>query len=50
VPTIFRFTGINRDRNFKLVKDIVVKNKSYYYIRVEQDDGERAWSSPIWID
>lgn len=42
--------GINRDRNFKLVKDIVVKNKSYYYIRVEQDDGERAWSSPIWID
>ncbi|MBN1914543.1 MAG: DUF3604 domain-containing protein [Parachlamydiales bacterium] len=22
----------------------------YYYLRVEQEDGEIAWSSPIWID
>jgi hypothetical protein len=20
-----------------------------YYVRVEQDDGEMAWSSPIWV-
>lgn len=23
---------------------------SYYYLRVVQDDGEWAWSSPIWVD
>lgn len=23
---------------------------SYYYLRVLQADGERAWSSPIWLD
>ena len=23
---------------------------SYYYLRVTQDDGQRAWSSPIWVD
>lgn len=22
----------------------------FYYVRVEQDDGEMAWSSPVWID
>jgi hypothetical protein len=22
---------------------------SYYYVRVEQDDGQLAWSSPIWV-
>src|SRR5262249_26812266 len=22
----------------------------YYYVRVEQDDGELAWTSPMWID
>jgi hypothetical protein len=22
--------------------------ESYYYVRVEQTDGQLAWSSPIW--
>ena len=22
----------------------------YYYVRVQQDDGELAWASPMWID
>ena len=22
----------------------------YYYVRVEQADGELAWGSPMWID
>ena len=22
----------------------------YYYVRVQQDDGELAWGSPMWID
>ena len=25
-------------------------NGDYYYVRVIQGDGERAWSSPIWLD
>ncbi len=24
-------------------------NDSFYYVRVTQDDGEIAWSSPIWV-
>ena len=23
---------------------------SYYYVRVEQQDGEMLWSSPVWVD
>jgi hypothetical protein len=26
------------------------KGTHYYYIRVQQSDGELAWASPIWID
>jgi len=26
-----------------------VENDSYYYLRVEQSNGEMAWSSPIWV-
>ncbi len=22
----------------------------YYYVRVEQTDGQLAWSSPLWVD
>jgi len=25
------------------------KDKKYYYVRVTQKDGNRAWSSPIWV-
>ena len=23
---------------------------AYYYLRITQDNGERAWSSPIWVE
>ncbi len=23
--------------------------ENYMYLRVEQDNGERAWSTPVWI-
>ncbi len=26
------------------------KTSAYYYVRVVQEDGEMAWSSPIWVD
>lgn len=27
-----------------------VRSGDYYYVRVIQGDGNRAWSSPIWVD
>jgi hypothetical protein len=27
-----------------------IESGSYYYARVTQNDGEQAWSSPIWVD
>ena len=24
--------------------------ESYYYVRVQQEDGQMAWASPIWVD
>ena len=26
------------------------RESDYYYVRLIQDDGEMAWSSPIWVD
>jgi hypothetical protein len=23
--------------------------ESYYYVRIEQTDGQLAWSSPVWV-
>lgn len=36
-------------REFEMKYAWPVTTASYYYIRVEQSDGHRAWSSPIWI-
>ena len=30
--------------------DLPTIEKNFYYLRVEQDNGERAWSTPIWIN
>ena len=24
--------------------------ESYYYVRIQQEDGQMAWASPIWVD
>jgi hypothetical protein len=26
-----------------------LKQQAYYYLRVIQEDGNMAWSSPIWV-
>ena len=28
----------------------LVNHSRYYYVRVVQNDGGMAWSSPIWVD
>jgi len=30
--------------------DDAFEGSSFYYLRIVQDDGEWAWSSPIWVD
>jgi Protein of unknown function (DUF3604) len=34
---------------FFAVDDLPEKEEDFYYIRLTQDDGEMAWSSPIWV-
>lgn len=32
-----------------LVPDPLSGNEDYYFVELEQSDGNRAWSSPIWV-
>jgi len=34
---------------FHFVDENIMPGFNYYYIRVTQEDGEMAWSSPIWV-
>ena len=38
------------DESLLCTLDIPSPGSGYYYVRVFQKDGERGWSSPIWID
>ena len=38
-----------REASFEFVDNEASPGESYYYVRVEQADGELAWSSPIWV-
>ncbi|HYM12009.1 MAG TPA: hypothetical protein VEU62_14825 [Bryobacterales bacterium] len=41
--------GAGASLDFTYVDNAPLAGESYYYIRVEQADGQLAWSSPIWI-
>ena len=38
------------DASIEFVDRTPVDGPSYYYLRVIQDDGEIAWSSPVWLE
>ncbi len=38
-----------KDASFEFIDTAVTPGENYYYVRVEQTDGQLAWSSPIWI-
>lgn len=46
----FSYDDMTDLRKVCLAKGIGEHKFSYYYIRVTQEDGHVAWSSPIWID
>jgi hypothetical protein len=35
--------------NFEYVDREAPPGEHWYYVRIEQSDGELAWSSPIWV-
>ncbi|MCH7914354.1 MAG: hypothetical protein IH856_15155 [Deltaproteobacteria bacterium] len=41
--------GAGTELSFTYVDNDASAGESYYYIRVEQEDGELAWASPIWV-
>jgi hypothetical protein len=47
----FMLTLQNREAemDFTYTDQTPVAGESYYYVRVQQADGQMAWSSPIWI-
>ena len=38
-----------KEAGFEYVDNAALKGESWYYVRVEQADGQLAWSSPIWV-
>ena len=34
---------------FEYVDTAIKPGSTYYYVRIEQTDGQLAWSSPIWL-
>lgn len=30
-------------------EDTLTTGRAWYYVRVTQEDGEMAWSSPVWV-
>jgi hypothetical protein len=38
-----------QDASLEYVDNAAGAGESYYYVRVEQADGQLAWSSPIWV-
>ena len=38
------------EASFEYVENHYVPEKAWYYVRILQQDGQLAWSSPIWLD
>ncbi|MGH9658819.1 MAG: hypothetical protein ACRD96_09760, partial [Bryobacteraceae bacterium] len=46
---IHKLTPGRSEASFEYVDNAPPEGEKYYYVRVEQADGQLAWSSPIWI-
>ena len=47
---VYSLLNQERDLSFEWEDPDVSKESSYYYVRLIQEDGEMAWSSPVWIN
>ena len=46
---IYKWSPGTRDVDFQFSDPAPGKGQHWYYVRVEQKNGELAWSSPIWV-
>jgi hypothetical protein len=46
---IYTKPGSGRNASFTFTDREPLEGTSYYYVRVQQKDGELAWTSPVWV-
>lgn len=48
---VMKWTGEDGEKNMDIlyVDNEPIRDNVYYYVRVVQEDGEMAWSSPVWL-
>ena len=46
---IYKWSPNAREADFQFSDPAAGKGQHWYYVRVEQKNGELAWSSPIWV-
>ena len=47
---IYKSEPGRQEAEFEYLDQEVGSGEHWYYVRVEQTDGELAWSSPIWVN
>ena len=47
---IYARPGDGRECEFSFVDSAFDLPSAWYYVRVRQTDGQRAWTSPVWVD
>ena len=48
--SVYTAPGSGAEMRFTYTDQEAQPGESYYYVRVEQKDGQLCWSSPIWVD
>jgi len=48
--TVFTWDGAEREHDIQWRDDAFEEVSAWYYLRVVQRDGGRAWSSPVWVE
>jgi len=46
---IYKVNPKAKEASFEYVDLAAQPGENYYYVRVQQADGQLAWSSPIWV-
>ncbi len=46
---VYKLVGSDRELTVEYADQDPPAGESYYYVRVEQADGQLAWSSPVWV-
>ena len=50
LEVVYTHQGRSVSESFSWIDDSALMEGIFYYLRVYQVDGARAWSSPIWVD